>query len=438
MNASDVIDARYRLERLLGTGGMSEVWLAEDQRLGRWVAVKLLRDDGDPALVTTLEREARLVARLQHPNIAAVFDTGRHEARTYLVMEYIHGHSLRGLLEARSRLSEAEAIHYGLQAAAALEYAHGRGVIHCDMKPENILVDEAGVAKVVDFGIAETMTRTLGPQQARDVLGTLAYLAPEVLQGSTPDARSDVYSLALTIYELVAGRLPFAGNSAAAIAGQRLAAPAPPLRTLAAQASMGLEAALARALALNPMDRFPSAAEFATALRRVPSNPAQGVVAPVTVPRPAPVPVRQPTSRITRVPRGGVAAPRASNSGAIIAVTSALLIAVGIGVAAALIIGNNNSGGGTEPTPTATLPPTSTPAGTPTRPPTSPAATPTQTTAASPSPPATPTVNQTPQTAAPNTPTKAPSATPRPSATVVAATATPAPGTPPPTRTPAP
>ncbi|MFN8508479.1 MAG: protein kinase [Dehalococcoidia bacterium] len=444
MEPATIIDSRYRLERLLGTGGMAEVWLAEDRRLSRWVALKILRNE-DPELASGLAREARLVARLQHPNIVAVHDAGEHEGLPYLVMEYVHGHSLRGLLEARGRLSEAEALRYGLQAAAALEYAHAAGVIHCDIKPENLMVDEQGTAKLTDFGVSLTVNRTMTPDQARDILGTLAYLAPEVIQGAPPDPRSDVYSLALTLYELVAGRVPFEGATPAAIAGQRLARPAPPLRTLAPDASPALESALARALSLNPDGRWPTVADFAAALRG--SNQRTAPVAaipPVGRPAPRPQPSRHSTARVQRQ-AAAVPPPPANTGGGSGAVTAAIfagviLLAAGAGIAAALFLSHGDDNGGTpSPTPLPSLTaPASTPATTPTR---GPGATntpePTQT--ATPSPSATPatTVTATPT----RTPTQ-PAATPTrtntpPASSPTAATATPG-GGPQPTATPRP
>ncbi len=357
MNPSDVIEQRYRLEHLLGTGGMSEVWLAEDTRLSRWVAVKILRDslaDREDELVDTLLQEARVVAKLQHPNIVAVYDFGTHEGHHYLVMEYVAGSSARQLLQSRGRLPETEAVRYGVQTATALQYAHEQNVVHCDVKPENILVTEQGVAKVADFGVAESVSRTLAPEQMREVLGTVAYLAPEVIQGSGTDARSDVYSLGLTIYEMVAGRLPFSGTNPAALAGQRLGAPAPPLRTFAIDASPVLESVLARALAISPQDRYPTAGAFATALSGVPAGAMRQSV-PVAV---APPPPRRRDTSLVR--RGTTPPPPASGWSAtgIAALTGAVLLALGIGIAAAVILSrddDNNGGGGSEtPSPTST------------------------------------------------------------------------------------
>lgn len=395
---------------------MAEVWLAEDDRLGRWVAIKALHESyqlgADEDAVAAFEREARVIARLQHPNIVAVHDAGTWEGRRYIVTEYVHGYSLRQILETQGRLTEAEVIRYGSQVASALQYAHEQGVIHCDVKPENILINETGVAKVADFGVAETVTRTLAPGQARDLLGTIAYLSPEVLQGSEPDARSDVYSLGLTLYELVAGRLPFAGGTPAALAGQRLTAPAPPLRTFARSATAELEGVLARAIATSPDDRYPTAGAFATALRRV-TAPAPTQTAPVIAPpgRPPQLRSRQPTARVRRpaapAPTGG-----GISGGTLLVVLGVILmgIAIGLIVALALSRGDDDPGGQPSPTPTEetateTPEPTEEPEATPT---------PTEEAEPSPSPTATtpPSPTATPTEEASPTPTEEPTEAP--------------------------
>lgn len=391
---------------------MGEVWLAEDRRLGRWVAIKLLRDGAAGGIDREIEREARLTARLQHPNIVAIYDVGHAGDRAYLVMEYVHGVSLRDLLDIRGgRLPEEEAVRYGRQMAEALAYAHGQGVFHSDIKPENVLITEDGIAKAVDFGIAQTVNRTLSTGEARSILGTIAYLAPEVIQGEAPDARSDVYSLGITIYELVAGRLPFSGANPAAMAGQRLVRPPAPLRAHAPDASPTLESILARALALAPADRFAGAAEFGVALRRAGVNPPPAArVEPVVVPR-APV------------PRMVVRPKKRSSTGIWIALALTGLLAVVAGTAAALWAGSDG-GSGREPSPTAEPTPTSPPVETATPEPTSTATTtPTRTATA------TSTATAT-RTATPQTPTPQPTVTP--------STSTPATSTPPgsPTATP--
>ncbi|OAI40970.1 hypothetical protein AYO38_00890 [bacterium SCGC AG-212-C10] len=445
MNPSDVIDARYRLERLLGTGGMAEVWLGEDLRLGRWVAVKILREtlgDADEDIVGGIQREARVIARLQHPNIVSAFDAGEFAGRHYLVQEYVHGYSLRQLLETQGRFTEDETLRYGTQIAGAIDYAHQQGVLHCDIKPENILVNENGVAKITDFGVADTVTRTLSPEQARDVLGTIAYLAPEVIQGAPSTPQSDVYSLGLTLYEMAAGRLPFAGANAAAIAGQRLGTPAPRLRQFAMSASPQLEEVLARALSLSLADRYRTAGDFANALRRVPP-PGSHVTAPIAAPPGRPPRLTGPaaagqvrrhnTSRI--VHRAGAVAPQPekhSNVPTLIAVAATVLFALGAGTVAAIILtgGGDGDGGNTEPTPTISLTAVPTTEATPT---TAPATRPPSATVApsatSTTPPP-PTATSAPPTATAttpaNTPTTAPPTQPPPTVapTAPAATAT--------------
>jgi serine/threonine-protein kinase len=412
---------------LLGTGGVAEVWLAEDQRLGRWVAIKLLRESfsaaTDKQTVEAFRREATVVARFQHPNIVAVLDAGSHEGRQFIVMEYVHGYSLRQLLETQGRLTETEAVRYGGQVAAALHYAHGQGLVHCDIKPENILINESGTAKVADFGVAESLTRTMTPDQAQDVMGTIAYLAPEVIEGSAPSASSDIYSLALTVFELVAGRPPFAGATAGAALGQRLATPPPPLRAYSRGASTELEAVLARALSLSPADRYPTAAAFGAALQRVPQS-ATATRTPVAAPpgRPPQLHGRHDTARIRAVRSGR--ATSGAGAGTILIAVGLVLAALGLGVAAALFIANRDESGGAgnstpTPSPTAARSP-SVPATTtrqPTSAPSPATAAPTDTVAPTqqatpPTPTRTPVPSPSPPTATPSvaavTPTKTP------------------------------
>jgi len=387
---------------------MAEVWLAEDLRLGRQVAVKVLHasfsDVTDAETVAAFEREARVIARLQHPNIVGVFDAGTVDGRRYIVTEYVRGPSLRQLLDGRGPLREDEVLRIGLQVASALQYAHAQGILHCDVKPENILIDAAGSAKLADFGVAETVTRTLAPSQARDLLGTLAYLAPEVIHGAQPSPRSDVYSLALTLYEAVAGRLPFEGATPGAIAGQRLAMEAPPLRSKAPAASAGLEATLGTGLAIDPGRRFPDAGTFADALRRAsgggPRPARQAVQPPANGPLP-PARSHHTTARVARrvapapPPQGGV------SGYTVLVILGVVLGAVGAGiVVAALLAGGDEDGAGPlptpspaptvltatataqdTPTPTATAEPSPSPSPSPTR-----TATPTRTPATDPSP----------------------------------------------------
>lgn len=405
---------------------MSEVWLAHDERLDRPVAVKVM--DRPPseadALVTSLEREARVIARLQHPSIVAVYDVGEHEGRQYLVMEYVHGRSLRQLLEVNGRLSVAETLRLGRQLASALAYAHRQGVLHCDVKPENILIDEHGVAKLTDFGIADVVTRTLRPEEARELLGTIAYLAPEVLAGESPSPASDVYSLALTLFECLAGHLPFRGETAAAIAVQRLSQPAPPLRQFVPAAPADLEAVLARALATKPEERYPSAVQFARALGRIVAPAAERATVRVSPVPGRPRPAGHTTARLRRTATErrsrGSAGP-----GVAVALGALVVGVIMVAVAGALLLagedGNGRNGdgrnGAATPTPTLAESPTEPRSGlgaspTPTFTET-PTPTPTPTPTSTPTPPPSPTPTATPTPSVPTaTPTEAVTPTP--------------------------
>lgn len=405
---------------------MAEVWLAEDLRLGRWVALKVLHDSltggFDPEAVAAFEREARVVARLQHPNVVSVFDAGEFDGRRYIVTEYVHGYTLRQLIETHGRLPEAEVVRLGRQVAAALAYAHRQGVVHGDVKPENILVNETGIAKLTDFGVAETLTRTLTPAQAADLLGTIAYLAPEVIQGERPTPAADQYALALTIFEAAAGRLPWSGSSPAAVAGQRLARPAPPLRAFAPAVSSGLEAVVARALAIMPAERFPSLEAFEAALAgvRPAGPPAPPVAAPPGCPPARP---RHTTAPVRRGPPPRTKGPAWYT---VLAVTGLLLFAVGLGILLAAAL----TGGGSEtpvPTPTTAFP-------TPTAALETPVARPTATPTATPSPLASPSPSPTPSPTA-GSPTPTVGAFPTNGPPTVPPTSTP---TPPPGPTPSP
>jgi serine/threonine-protein kinase len=233
---------------------MSEVWLARDERLGRTVAIKLVRPEMESG-------EARMVARLQHPNIVAVHDAGESDGTSYLVMEYVEGRSLRELLREEGSLSEGRAVQLGLQIAAALDHAHHHGVVHRDLKPENVLVTPDWRAKVTDFGIALNLGATLAPGQVEEIAGTIANMAPEVLRGEPPGPQSDIYSLGLTIYEMVTGQLPpGSGIEGAGEAGDS------PLTGLL-DTSPVLEDVLARAFAPASADRYRSAADLAAGLR---------------------------------------------------------------------------------------------------------------------------------------------------------------------------
>jgi len=261
---------RYSIERELGRGGMATVFLARDLKHGRPVALKVLRPEfGDTLGPERFLREIQVAARLTHPHILAVHDSGRVEGLLYYVMPYIEGESLRDRLLREHRLKTDEVVRIGCEVADALEYAHARGVIHRDIKPENILLG-AGHAIVADFGIARAMTAALGAELTGTgaAVGTPMYMSPEQIAGDPDlDGRSDIYSLGCVIFEALTGSPPFSGRTAQAILVRRLTETPPLLRSLDPGTPLGLEATVARALSTEAADRYPTAAEFAAALR---------------------------------------------------------------------------------------------------------------------------------------------------------------------------
>ncbi|HEY8491541.1 MAG TPA: protein kinase [Dehalococcoidia bacterium] len=261
-----VLAGRYRLDVIIGSGGMARVYRGEDTLLRRTVAVKVLGDAlTDEKAQRRFVEEAQAAAALSHPNIAAVYDAGTHGDLRYIIMEYVPGGSLRELLDRQGPLTPARAIDVVAQVADALDYGHRHGIVHCDVKPQNILLDQSGKPKLVDFGISRVVTATMA--HTATVMGTPAYLAPEQVEGARLDGRTDVYALGLVLYELLTGTLPFQADNVAALATQRLVRDPVPLRQRNPALSPELEAIVMTALARDVNQRFPTAGEFAAALR---------------------------------------------------------------------------------------------------------------------------------------------------------------------------
>jgi serine/threonine-protein kinase len=265
-----MLGGRYRVERELGRGGMAKVYRGEDTVLGRTVAIKVLAPQyaDDPNFVTRFRREAQAAARLSNQNLVSVFDTGSDDGVHFIVMEFVEGKTLADYLSGGGRIMPDRAIDIASDVCRALEAAHAQGVIHRDIKPGNIMLDQRGDVKVTDFGIARVTTNETVAQTAA-VLGTASYLSPEQAQGQPVDARSDIYSLGCVLFEMVTGRPPFQGDSPVTVASKQvLEQPAAPSR-LNPDVSPDLEAVILRAMAKNPANRYQSAHEMREDLDRV-------------------------------------------------------------------------------------------------------------------------------------------------------------------------
>jgi serine/threonine-protein kinase len=284
------IAERYRLEGRLGFGGMSTVHLATDLRLERRVAVKLLAEHlaEDPTFVSRFQREAQAAARLVHPNIVQVFDSGQDDStgQYFIVMEYVEGASCAEILRDQSWMEVDEAIAIIDQACEGLHYAHRHGVVHRDVKPGNLLRAREGEVKLADFGIAKA-TEQSSITKVGSVLGTAAYLAPEQARGEEAGPRADLYALGVVTYQLISGRLPYEANSLTELALKQQQEVPPMLDTLVAAVRPELADAVAVALALDPGDRFQTAREMGRAFTDgehgiASSQPRRGTRAPAT------------------------------------------------------------------------------------------------------------------------------------------------------------
>ncbi|MEA2508863.1 MAG: eukaryotic-like serine/threonine-protein kinase [Actinomycetota bacterium] len=271
----DVVAKRYELEAPIASGGMATVWRATDTVLARRVAVKILHAQlsGDEAFLERFRREALAAARLTHPNIVAIYDTGSdartntNDQRQFIVMEYCSGGSLQQVVEREGRLDADRVVDIGVSICDALEYAHRLEIIHRDIKPGNVLVAEDGALKVGDFGIAKAAFVSGDITTTGNILGTVTYISPEQARGEEPDARSDLYSLGIVLYQLLLGRPPFAAETQIGTAMKHLQeAPAPP-RSIKAGIPKALEAVIMKSLQKQPQDRFSSASEMRTALQ---------------------------------------------------------------------------------------------------------------------------------------------------------------------------
>ncbi|WP_322512853.1 Stk1 family PASTA domain-containing Ser/Thr kinase [Chloroflexus sp.] len=316
-----LLDGRYQIERLLGDGGMARVYLGRDLRLNRPVAIKIPHPHlmTDPDFLARFRHEAHAAAMVSHPNLVDVYDVGQDGDLHYIVMEYVAGSTLKQLINREAPFAIPRAVRIGEQIARGLHAAHRAGLIHRDIKPQNIIVTDDGQARITDFGVAKSHLST-AMTETGITLGTVDYIAPEQAQGRPATPQSDIYALGVVLYEMLTGRLPFTGDTPVAVAMKHISEPPPPPRRYNPQIPAALEAIILRALAKDPAQRQRSALELAEELRSYEQLVTQATVvnpgieplaqvrpapsprsAQVTASRPAAIPSPRPVT--TRVPR---------------------------------------------------------------------------------------------------------------------------------------
>jgi beta-lactam-binding protein with PASTA domain/predicted Ser/Thr protein kinase len=307
-----LIDGRYKVLARLGSGGMADVFLAEDQQLGRKVALKLLhgRFAADPDFVERFRREAQAAAGLQHPHVVSVYDRGSWDDTYYIAMEYLPGRSLKQLIREEAPLDPVRAIDITLQILKAARFAHRRGVIHRDLKPHNVIVDDSDQAKVTDFGIARAGASDM--TETGSIMGTAQYLSPEQAQGHSVAAGSDLYSIGVILYEMLTGRVPFDADAVVTIALKHVSEAPPPPSQINPAVPRELEQVVLWVLNKNPRDRPADADQFIAALEAVRAallgSPGQNTasmaaVAPLILPEPLPHP--EPNGDLREKPAAG-------------------------------------------------------------------------------------------------------------------------------------
>jgi eukaryotic-like serine/threonine-protein kinase len=340
LSVQAIAGGRYAVERTLGTGGMAVVYLARDEELGRPVAIKVLEERfaGDEHFRERFVREARMAAGLAHPNVVSIYDAGEEDGTPFIVMECVEGTTLAEEVARRKRLPAGEVVDLALQACGGLAHAHDAGLVHRDVKPQNLLLREDGVLKIADFGIARTADATQ-LTQVGTVLGTVQYLSPEQAAGEQVTAAADLYSLGAVLYELLTGRPPRSFESLAEL-GARQGEPIAPVRELAPEVPESLEEVVMRCLAKNTAYRPESAAALAHQLAAASPEPPTQPLPPATDARATEV---MPARRAERVP-----APRRRRTAWFVVGAAALLAAALIALAVTV---SDDSGGTPRQTP---------------------------------------------------------------------------------------
>lgn len=268
-----LLDGRYEILEVIGTGGMAVVYKARCHRLNRLVAIKILKDEfaGDEEFRRRFHAEGEAVAMLSHPNIVQVYDVSTSDDANYIVMELIDGISLKQYMEKKGILNWKETLHFAMQIAKALEHAHSRGIVHRDIKPHNVMVLKNGSVKVMDFGIARVMNKS--NTLTKEALGSVHYISPEQAKGGHTDNRSDLYSLSVVMYEMMAGRPPYDGESAVSVAIQHINGGAPMPSVYNPNIPSGLEQIIMKGMSLEPRDRYDSATDMLRDMEEFRKNP---------------------------------------------------------------------------------------------------------------------------------------------------------------------
>ena len=265
-----LISERYRLEEKIGSGGMSSVYRAFDPMLERWVAIKLMHRDisNDPDQLERFRREARAVAQLNHPHVVTVIDAGEDDGAPYIVFEYVEGETLKERIRRLGRLPVSEAVAYAIEIGRALESAHANRLVHRDVKPQNVLIDRDGRAKVTDFGIARSL-EAQGLTATGRVLGTTDYVSPEQALGHEVTGQSDIYSLGIVLYEMLTGETPFKADTQVAVAMKHVRDPLPDVQRRRPEISAALAAVVERSTAKETQNRYPSVSQMVHDLEEV-------------------------------------------------------------------------------------------------------------------------------------------------------------------------
>lgn len=295
-----ILDKRYQLDALVGVGGMANVYKATDMDSGKEVAVKMLKSEclSNDELVRRFKNESKAISILNHPNIVKVWDVSSYDGVPYIVMEYIDGITLKEYLNQRhGPLTWKEVVHFISKILSALEHAHSKGVVHRDIKPQNIMLLADGNIKVMDFGIAR-FSRSQSYTVSDKAIGSVHYISPEQAKGDPTDATADIYSVGIMMYEMLSGRLPFEGDSAVSIAVMQISDQATPLNELVTNVPRGLQQITEKAMAKNPAERYQGAKEMLADINEFKKNPA---IIFYAVPNQNEEPVSQPTKRTVSV-----------------------------------------------------------------------------------------------------------------------------------------